>query len=158
MSVITVGISDLAVSKAPDVLVTYALGSCVGICLFDNTNKVGGLAHIMLPSSKDAINPQDNVVKFADTGILHLLRNLERAGANMSSLTAKIAGGAQMFAGINTFNIGERNVKAVKQILDYYRIQIISEKTGDKIGRTIFFDINTGLLEVKSATQGSVFI
>jgi len=158
MSVITVGISDLAVSKAPDVLVTYALGSCVGICLFDNSNMIGGLAHIMLPSSKDAANPQDNFAKFADTGILYLLRKLERAGANMSVLTAKIVGGAQMFAGINTFNIGERNVKAVKQVLDSYRIQIISEKTGDKIGRTIFFDIKTGLLEVKSATQGTITI
>jgi len=158
MSVITVGISDLAVSKAPDVLVTYALGSCVGICLYDKTNSIGGLAHIMLPSSKEMTTKPDNLVKFADTGIYFLLKRLEQSGANLSAVTAKIAGGAQMFAGINSFNIGERNVKSVKQILNTYKIQILSEMTGDKIGRTIFFDTKTGMLEVKSATHGVIVI
>jgi len=158
MSVITVGISDLAVSKAPDVLVTYALGSCVGICLFDKTTTIGGLAHIMLPNSKETTIAQDNLLKFADTGIYSLLKTLEKSGANMSMLKAKIAGGAQMFAGINSFNIGERNVKAVKQILNSYKIQLVAEMTGDKIGRTIFLDLQTGMLEVKSATRGVIVI
>lgn len=158
MSLITVGISDMAISKAPDVIVTYALGSCVGICLYDKTSSIGGLAHIMLPNSKEVSAKPDNVMKFADTGIYCLLRNLERAGANMSMLTAKIAGGAQMFSAINSFNIGERNVKAVKQLLGAYRIQIIAEMTGDKIGRTIFFDTATGQLEVRSAVKGSIII
>lgn len=158
MSIITVGISDLAVSKSPDVIATYALGSCVGICLYDKANLVGGLAHIMLPSSKETSSQQDNMKKFADSGIYLLLRDLERAGANRSALTAKIAGGAQMFAGVNTFNIGERNVRSVKQVLDNYNIKIIAEQTGDKIGRTIFFDISTGMLEVKSAAHGTIVI
>lgn len=158
MSLITVGISDLAVSKSPDVLVTYALGSCVGICLFDKTTSIGGLAHIMLPSSKESTSQQDNMVKFADTGIYCLLKKLEKSGANLSKLTAKIAGGAQMFAGISTFNIGERNVKSVKQTLNTYNIQIIAEMTGDKIGRTIFFNTATGLVEVKSATREVIII
>ena len=158
MSIITVGISDLAVGGAPDVLVTYALGSCVGICIFDGYTSTGGLAHIMLPSSKEVSRQQENMRKFADTGIYLLLKELEKKGANMSKLSAKIAGGAQMFSGVNTFNIGERNVIAVKTILSRYGIPIIAEQTGDKFGRTIFFDTSNGKLEVKSAARGSIFI
>lgn len=158
MSVITVGISDLAVSKAPDIIATYALGSCVGICLIDERSKIGGLAHIMLPNSKEATHIQDNLKKFADTGIAMLIREIERAGGNIRNLKAKIAGGAQMFSGVSSFNIGERNVKAVKQILQNYNIEIVSEQTGDKIGRTIFFNIETGMVEVKSAARGTVII
>lgn len=158
MSVITVGISDLAVSKAPDIIATYALGSCVGICLIDERSKIGGLAHIMLPNSKEATHIQDNLKKFADTGIAMLIREIERAGGNIRNLKAKIAGGAQMFLGVSSFNIGERNVKAVKQILQNYNIEIVSEQTGDKIGRTIFFNIETGMVEVKSAARGTVII
>jgi chemotaxis protein CheD len=158
MSVITVGISDLAVSKAPDIIATYALGSCVGICLIDQRSKIGGLAHIMLPNSKEATHIQDNLKKFADTGIAMLIREIERAGGNIRNLKAKIAGGAQMFSGVSSFNIGERNVKAVKQILQNYNIEIVSEQTGDKIGRTIFFNIETGMVEVKSAARGTVII
>ena len=156
MSMITVGISDFAVSKAPDIIATFALGSCVGICLFDNTLSVGGLAHIMLPSIKEAPNGQDNMKKFADTCIPLLIRDLERQGANIRNITAKIIRGAQMFAGVSSFNIGERNVKAVKQVLDSYRINVVAEQTGDKIGRTVFFNICTGMAEVKSATKGTI--
>lgn len=158
MSILTVGISDLAVSKAPDVICTYALGSCVGICLYDETKKIGGLVHIMLPSSKEAPHIHDNLKKFADTGIKMLVMEIERAGGNVRNLKAKIAGGAQMFAGVSSFNIGERNVKSVKQILSDLNIQIVAEQTGDKIGRTVFFDTQTGMLEVKSATRGITVI
>ncbi len=158
MSVITVGISDLAVAGAPDVLATYALGSCVGICIYDKFKLIGGMAHIMLPNSKEVSKQHDNMKKFADSGIYILLSEMERKGANMSKLTAKIAGGAQMFAGVNTFNIGERNVISVKSILTKYNIPIIAEQTGDKIGRTIFFDVSSGMLEVKSAARGSIII
>ena len=102
MSVITVGISDLAVSKAPDIIATYALGSCVGICLIDERSKIGGLVHIMLPNSKEATHIQDNLKKFADTGIAMLIREIERAGGNIRNLKAKIAGGAQMFSGVSS--------------------------------------------------------
>jgi chemotaxis protein CheD len=112
----------------------------------------------MLPNSKEATHIQDNLKKFADTGIAMLIREIERAGGNIRNLKAKIAGGAQMFSGVSSFNIGERNVKAVKQILQNYNIEIVSEQTGDKIGRTIFFNIETGMVEVKSAARGTVII
>lgn len=158
MSIITVGISDLAVSKSPDVIVTYALGSCVGICLYDNRVCIGGLAHIMLPSSKDVSIATDNYKKYADTGIQLLLKELKSAGANMGNLTAKIAGGAQMFASSKIMSIGDRNVKAVKETLNNYSIKIIAEQTGKNFGRTVYFDTSTGNVEVKSAIKGSIII
>ncbi len=159
MSLITVGISDLAVGKSDSTLVTYALGSCVGICLYDQRAKIGGLAHIMLPCSKDVPNATDNYKKFADTGIYLLAKEMVSKGADFKSLTAKIAGGAQMFASANsTFNIGERNVNAVKQVLGNNHIQIIAEQTGSNIGRTIFFNVDTGMVEVKSAMKGVITI
>ena len=156
MSLITVGISDLAVSRADDVIVTYALGSCVGICLYDERIKLGGLAHILLPSSKEASAEaaRDNLKNFADTGIAMLAREMMRQGADLKTMTAKIAGGAQMFAGTSAFNIGERNVAAVKSILERNNIKIISSQTGDKIGRTVFFNLATGMVDVKSAMKG----
>lgn len=158
MSTITVGISDLAVSKSPDVIVTYALGSCVGICLYDEKTKIGGLAHIMLPSSKEVSINTDNYKKYADTGIEILLQELKKIGADINRLTAKIAGGAQMFASTKAMSIGERNVKAVKQILDIKGIKIIAEQTGKNYGRTVYFDTSTGNVEVKSAIKGSIII
>ncbi len=158
MSQITVGISDLAVSKSPDVIVTYALGSCVGICLYDNKNCIGGLAHIMLPSSKEVALVQDNYKKYADTGLVLLLKDLQKMGADINNLTAKIAGGAQMFASSATLSIGDRNVKAVKTLLNMYNIKLIGEQTGGKIGRTVFFNTATGMLEVKSAIRGTIVI
>ena len=76
MSVITVGISDLAVSRAPDIIATYALGSCVGICLIDERSKIGGLAHIMLPNARLRIQ---DTKKFADTGIAMLIREIGKS-------------------------------------------------------------------------------
>lgn len=155
MSIINVGISDLNVSSPPGVLATYALGSCVGICLYDKTVSVGGLAHIMLPNSAEATNAAGNSRRYADTGIKELIETMQRYGANVMNMTAKIAGGAQMFeTQLKSFNIGERNVEAVKKVLSMYRIRIIAEDTGSNYGRTVFFDVATGTMQVKSVTMG----
>ena len=81
MSNFTIGIGDLKVCKVPDVLVTYALGSCVGICLLDSTAKVGGLSHIMLPDSTAGVNGASAPMRFADTAIPLLIREMEKLGA-----------------------------------------------------------------------------
>lgn len=154
-NVINIGISDLNVAKPPDVLATYALGSCVGICLHDKTHNIGGLAHIMLPDSKEATSASDNLRRYADTGIAELISMMQKRGASVQCMTAKIAGGAQMFATkLQTFNIGERNVAAVKRLLAAYRIRLIAEDTGLNYGRTVFFDVSTGIMQVKSITKG----
>lgn len=151
---VTVGIADLNVVKAPDVLVTYALGSCVGICLYDAEKKIAGLAHIMLPHSKEAAQGIDNKRRYADTGIAELIQKMTMMGANKARLTAKIAGGAQMFnASSAVFNIGERNVEAVKQVLSSYRIRILAEETGANFGRTQYFHGETGIMEIRAATR-----
>jgi chemotaxis protein CheD len=156
---ITVGIADLNAGKDPDVIVTYALGSCVGICLYDAGKKIGGLAHIMLPLSTEATSVSDNKRRYADTGIAELIALMERKGAAKAKMTAKIAGGAQMFSvNSSVFNIGERNVNAVKQTLAKHGIRIIAEATGQNFGRTVFFHTDSGKMEIRAATKPTVML
>ncbi len=151
---ITIGIADLNVGRDNDTLVTYALGSCVGICLYDAEKKIGGLAHIMLPSSKEASSPTDNLRRYADTCITELIKVMNLKGASVSKMTAKIAGGAQMFSvSSSIFNIGERNVISVKQILNNYKIRILADETGSNFGRTVFFHTENGVMEIRAATK-----
>lgn len=156
---VNVGIADLNTAKDPDTVVTYALGSCVGICLYDAEIKLAGLAHIMLPWSEEAPNPSDNMRRYADTGITELIRKMCSEGAKKYRLTAKIAGGAQMFSSTSAvFNIGARNVEAVKKVLSTYNIPIIAEQTGENFGRTVFFHADTGVMEVRAATRPTVML
>ncbi|MBE6845776.1 MAG: chemotaxis protein CheD [Ruminococcus sp.] len=157
MSTINIGISDLNIAKPPNILATYALGSCIGICLHDKVRNIGGLVHIMLPDSHESTKASDNPRRYADTGIAELVQLLQRNGAVKSCLTAKIAGGAQMFqTNLETFNIGSRNTVAVKKVLAKYGIPIIAEDTGSNYGRTVFFDVATGVMQVKSVSKGVV--
>lgn len=159
MANVTVGIADLNVVKSPDVLATYALGSCIGICLYDAEKKIAGMAHIMLPLSKEAAQGIDNKRRYADTGIMELIQTMNLQGASTSRLTAKIAGGAQMFSTNSAvFNIGERNIAAVKRILAAYKIRIVAEETGANFGRTVFFHADTGIMEVRAATKETKFV
>lgn len=156
-NLITVGIADINIAKNEDVLVTYALGSCVGICLYDATLKIAGLAHIMLPSSTQLASVTNQPYKFADTGIKELVKMMYANGSKPGQLRAKIAGGAQMFATTSNSalaNIGERNTSAVKQWLSMMRIPIVAEDTGRDYGRTLFFDAETGTMRIKSAKLG----
>ena len=159
MATLTVGIADLKVGKGDDVLVTYALGSCVGICLYDPETKIAGLAHIMLPLSTEAGSIAQNGKRYADTGITELVQEMTMKGASRTRLVAKIAGGARMFATQSAvFNIGERNVAAVKKMLAAYRIRIIAEDTGLDFGRTVFFHGDTGIMEVRAAAKGTKMV
>lgn len=156
MGNLTVGISDLKVCKAPDVLVTYALGSCIGICMVDEATGVGGLSHIMLPDSTQSTNGKDMPMRFADTAVPMLINQLVALGASRSRLKAKIAGGAVMFATSNDrFNIGERNIVAVTEALRKENIPIIAKDVGLNYGRTVFFYPETGIMEVKAAVKGT---
>lgn len=138
---IKVGMADLKICKSPDAITTLGLGSCVGIALRDPQTKIGGLAHIMLPDSKQ-IKDNSNIPKFADTGIEELVRQMVAAGAAKSRLQAKIAGGAQMFSFQNKSNllrVGERNVEATKTKLTQLGIPILAQDTGENFGRTVVF-------------------
>lgn len=150
---IKVGMADLNICREPDCLTTIGLGSCVGIALYDSVTKITGLAHIMLPDSKEIRN-NSNIAKFADTGIVETVRRMEAAGAKRSRITAKIAGGACMFAFAmkenDTLNVGEKNVKAVKKVLGELKIPILADDTGLNYGRTVIIDSNTGMLTIKA--------
>ena len=152
---LNVGISDWKIAKPPDVLVTFALGSCVGICLYDPRTKISGMSHIMLPDSKTSNEANLNRMKFADTAISDMLNKMAMMGAARSAITAKIAGGALMFnTTCDRFNIGERNVVAVKKALADLRIPIVAHDTGLNYGRTVYFYPEDGKVEVKSASKG----
>jgi chemotaxis protein CheD len=149
-----VGIADYKFSEAPDTLVTFALGSCVGVVLYDRADKIGGLAHVMLPSS--TLMPgagKDERMKFADTAIADMLRDMERAGAHRSKLSARIAGGANMFnapIGTSMASIGENNVESVKRVLKELGIPLEGEDTGGFSGRTVSVDLENGKMQIRS--------
>ncbi|MBQ3786966.1 MAG: chemotaxis protein CheD [Lachnospiraceae bacterium] len=149
---IKVGMADLKICTSPNAVTTLGLGSCVGVAIRDPQTKVGGLAHVMLPNSK-AVNNNSNVAKFADTGVVELVRQMEKAGAVRRRMVAKIAGGAQMFAlqsKSELMQVGRRNVEAVKEVLKELGISILSEDTGLDYGRTVEFYPETGDYVIKS--------
>lgn len=149
---IKVGMADLNVCHAPDAITTLGLGSCVGVALYDKSNKIAGLVHVMLPDST-AVRQNTNRAKFADTGIEMLLEKMKISGADISNLTAKIAGGAQMFAfktNSDMLQVGKRNVEAVKKKLNELHIRIIAEDTGLNYGRTVEFFPETGDFVIKA--------
>lgn len=155
--VVKVGIAQMDVVKSPDTIRTSGLGSCVGVVLYDDMKKVAGLVHIMLPDSSLGKTSTLNVAKFADTGIEALIDKLKAEGVQPFRLKAKIAGGAQMFkftTDNDTMRIGPRNVEAVKKALKKHGIPIVAENTGGNSGRTIEFNPETSLLNIRTVNQG----
>ncbi len=153
---IRVGMADYKVGRSPSTLISYGLGSCIGISLYDPQTKIGGLLHIMLPDSTQA-RASDNPAKFADTGLPLMLNDVIGMGASRSRLVAKIAGGAQMFAFSNATDImrvGTRNAEAVKRILKEMGIRVIAEDTGGSYGRTVSIDLVNGVYKVKTIDRG----
>lgn len=154
---VKVGMADMNCTKSPGVLTTLGLGSCVGICLYDTSTKISGMVHIMLPSSLQIKN-NSNTAKFADTGIVKLLEEMQKLGANKSKIVSKIAGGAQMFNftdASDIMRIGARNVAATKEMLNSLNIPILAEDTGGSYGRTIELYAETGILLIKTIGFGT---
>ena len=146
MNIIKVGMADLNVCKSPDMITTLGLGSCVGITLYDPVSKIGGLAHVMLPDST-VMKENTNIAKFADTGVVELVKQMEKLGAVRNRMVAKIAGGAQMFSFQNKTDlvrVGDRNVEASKKKLKELGIPILAEDTGLNFGRTVIFYPESG--------------
>lgn len=144
-SKITIGIADMKMAQTSGMLITYALGSCIGICLYDQKIKLGALVHIMLPLNMEP--GRKNTMKYADTGIRETLKMMEAKGASRSRITAKIAGGAKMFEikGGSLSNIGQRNIESVHNTLKREGIKLLQEDVGGTVARTLLFDVGTGL-------------
>ena len=153
---IRVGMADYKVGKSPDLLISYGLGSCIGIALYDSKVKVGGLLHIMLPDSSQA-RSNENPAKFADTGIPLMIKDMINLGAVKTRIVAKIAGGAQMFKFANATDImrvGERNAEMVKIVLKEQNIRILADDTGGNYGRTVELNLDTGIYKIKTIDKG----
>lgn len=146
---INVGIADLGIDRAPNTLRTI-LGSCVGVCLYDPEIRLGGLSHIMLPSSKKLTN---NIKKYADTAIPYMIDEMVKLGGVRIRMIAKIAGGSTMFRHTENSvigDIGKNNISCVREILTALKINIVSEDVGGDYGRTIDFYLETGELKIKT--------
>lgn len=148
---ISVGIADMKIARQEGELITYALGSCIGIAFYDPMIKLGALLHIMLPEKNMA---DSNVFKYADSGVKETLRKLQAFGAMKGRLVCKIAGGAKMFemkgpGGLG--NIGERNAQNVKRALMAEGLRVSSEDTGANYARTMSLDVATGKVSIRSA-------
>ena len=153
---IKVGMADYKTGKNPDSLITYGLGSCIGIALFDSVTKIGGLSHIMLPDSTQA-RSSDNPAKFADTALPIMLDEMIQLGAVRSRVKAKIAGGAQMFTFANAteiMRVGERNAEAVRAVLKKLNIVLIAADTGGNYGRTVELKLESGAFRIKTIDKG----
>lgn len=154
---LVVKMADHAVGGENTVLATLGLGSCIGIALYDKFSKVGGLIHIMLPENPGG----KRLVKYADTGIPFLINEIENLGAVKSRLSAKIVGGAAMFkseSGDSVMQIGARNIAAVKEILKALGIRIAGSDVGKDFGRSMYFYLDDGRVEVKSFSRKLIVI
>ena len=153
---IKVGMADYKVGCYPASLISYGLGSCIGIAVYDPLTKIGGLAHIMLPDSKQA-RYSENPAKFADSCLPIVLEEMIKLGAVKSRMTAKIAGGAQMFALSNSTDImrvGERNAEAVRNVLRKLDLRLVADDTGGNYGRTVELKLDSGRFRIKTIDKG----
>lgn len=148
---ITVGISEMAVSTEPgETLITYSLGSCVGLSLYDTAARVGGLIHSMLPLSKiDPAKAALSPCMFVDTGIPALLQALFDRGAQRKTLVAKVAGGSHIMDDKGIFNIGERNCTVLRKLLWKNEILVSGEDVGGSVPRTMSLDMESGRTTLK---------
>lgn len=138
-------------------LITYALGSCIGICFYDSAIRLGALLHIMLPYAEG--HHVNNIYKFADTGIEETLRKMQAFGGVKGRMTARIAGGARMFDVPDTSslgNIGRRNKDAVKDILRRLEVRLAGEDTGSNYARTMMMDVSNGGVRIKAYGRNEV--
>jgi chemotaxis protein CheD len=153
MSELIVGISDLKVSNNPgDILITYALGSCIGITVFDPKARVGGLLHFMLPDSTlDSNKAKTTPAMFADTGITLLFKSCYAIGAEKKRMVVKVAGGASILDDTNYFRIGQKNITAMRKIFWRNNVLIDSEDTGENFNRTVKLELSSGRCILKSS-------
>lgn len=156
MPEILVRVAEYKAARPGSVLVTLGLGSCVAVALHDAESGVGGLAHVLLPSlslSRASGNPG----RFPQTAVPLLSQAMATLGADQRRMTARLVGGASMFASLaaaGSVQMGERNVTAVRAVLGRMGIPVIGELIGGSLGRSVWFDVGTGQLTVRSVGAG----
>lgn len=143
---LVVGIAEMQLSNQPDdLLVTHALGSCVGIAIHDPVAGVGGILHYMLPlSSLDLAKAAKNPYMFGDTGIPSLFQQAYKAGATKENLRVSMAGGASVIQDTQNFDIGARNVVIARKLFWKNAVLISAEHVGGTAPRTLYLDMTNG--------------
>ncbi len=141
----SIGIAGVRVVSHPDTIRT-TLGSCIGVAIYDRVAKVGGMAHVMLPSSEGC---KGDPGKFADTAVDWLVQEALDHGCLKKRVAAKITGGASMFGPTTDNGLGERNIRAVKERLSHHAIRVVAEDVGGQKGRRMMLDPSTGAVQVQ---------
>ena len=157
---VLVKIAGYGVGSSEDTLVTLGLGSCVAVMLYDPVARVGGLAHILLPSPS-LTRERDNPGRFPQTAIPLLVEQMVAAGAMSRRLHARLAGGASMFAGLlqgRTMPMGERNLAATRSVLRAERIPISGEAVGGDFGRSVRFMVGEGRIEIRAVGRDVTYL
>lgn len=156
-SSVLVSMAEIHILKDRGLFSCLGLGSCIGVGMLDPTTNIGGMAHVMLPEAFPD-RPTEKPGKFADTAIPELLAQLEKAGARREKLLCAIAGGAQVFKfggdGANRLEIGRRNTEAVISHLKKLGFAPKGQEVGGTLGRTMTLCIETGVVTVRTVTQG----
>ena len=149
--IIDVEMASLEISSEPNILRSSGIGSCLVITIYDIEKKIGGLAHVMLPNSNNA-SSYTNPNRFVDRAIEIMLEKIEKLGSKRTSLEAKVIGGASMFKVLSTESggIGSQNIEAAKKKLAQEDIKVVSSATGGNSGRSVEFDLKTGLVTIKT--------
>ena len=152
---VEIGVGGMGVAEHPQRLMTPALGSCVGVALWDPSARRGGLAHVMLPApSGSSANPESP--RFASWAVPSLVELMIANGSERRHLVAKIAGGAAMFRGeASAANVGERNIAEVRHQLEIAHVRLVAEDTGGNFARTIELYLDSGVLVVRSYRLGT---
>lgn len=143
------------ISESPNVLVCKGIGSCVALCIYDSYNKLGVLAHILLPEGDDITRP----FFYVNLAIPEILRELKKRGVNKNLIWAKVVGGANIFINReNKLNIGTRNVNAILEYLGKYKIRIAGSDLGGRSGRNVFFNLKDGSVRIFTNEKGDYLI
>ncbi len=153
-----VGISDMKIASKPDEeLVTYSLGSCIGVALWDPMVKVGAMLHYMLPDS--SIDPEKAVQRpfmFADTAVPRMFKEIYKLGAQKERMKVYVVGGAQIMDDSGLFNIGKRNQMIIHKMFWKNNVTVTKEDVGGAVNRTITLNVGSGHVKLKISGQGEV--
>ncbi len=153
MNLIEVGIGEMQVSSQLDSHIkTYALGSCVAVIIYDSVKKVGGMIHIALPDSEINREKAEKLpAYFANTGLPILFKKMNELGATRKNSWIKIAGGASVIKSCESFDIGKRNILAIRKILWNKKLGIKKDDVGGDFSRTVTLDISDGTVTLSNS-------
>ncbi len=157
---IVIGMAEMKVTTPPNSIITYGLGSCVGLVLYDKIKKISGMVHIVIPMHNKTLTSL-NPAKFASTAPVALYNSLIRSGATKGNIVAKLAGGAHVFKGnydSEIFKVGERNVAITKECLRRMNVPVVAEDILGSNGRTVEFFSDTLQYKIKTIGKGEKMI